>query len=401
MPYPPEPSLTVTDRPVGIDDLVAQTERAEQMVAEVRSRAASPNQSKIPPTFTAAQVAALCGLDKAQFDYRVSRGILPAGVQRTPGARREYPLADAIQCVRISHPPPRRPEGVGACVTTTANLKGGCGKTTLTMALAQSLSLRGLSVLAIDLDPQGSLTTLFGLHPDADVVEEDTIGPLCHGDQVSLEYAVRETYWPGLDLIPACSALNAAEFSLPARQRSEPGFEFWNVLNRGLESLRARYDVILIDTPPSLGYLTVNSFYASNGLVIPLPPNALDFLSSASFWKIFSDVFEGIRAARNVDKVFDFVHVVLSRVDVNDSASALVRRWISSTYADKVLPVEIPKTTVASAASVEFGTLYDIARYEGNAKTYQRAREAFDRVADQVLASVVASWERQAQTLKG
>ncbi|NJN00326.1 MAG: AAA family ATPase [Aquincola sp.] len=75
--------------------------------------------------------------------------------------------------------------------------------------------------------------------------------PLCKGDQESVEYAIRETYWEGLDLIPASASLFAAEFELPARQMTSRGerFEFWNVLNNGIEQARLDYDVIIIDTP--------------------------------------------------------------------------------------------------------------------------------------------------------
>ena len=105
--------------------------------------------------------------------------------------------------------------------------------------------------LAIDIDPQGSLTTLHGILPEAEVSEEMTIAPLCNGTSDDITPAIRSTYWDGIDLVAAAPFLFSAEFALPARQMQEAGARFWDVLNAGLEPVRDLYDVIVIDTPPS------------------------------------------------------------------------------------------------------------------------------------------------------
>ncbi len=265
------------------------------------------------------------------------------------------------------------------------------------MCLAQGLSLRGHKVLCIDMDPQGSLTALFGMLSDAEIEDEMTVGRiLIDGTEAdSLDLAVQETYWEGVDLIAANTNLYAAEFSLPARQMTDSSFQFWNVLNEGLVSLRDKYDVILIDTPPALSYLTINAFMASDGLIVPLPPNNLDFASSVQFWNLFGDLSSGLMESAGLTKKFDFLNILLSRVDASDVSSSVVREWIQATYGDKVFPVEVPKTTVTVSASTEFGTVYDITKYEGSLKTYRRAREAYDRVVDLVEQSVVVSWHQQ------
>jgi chromosome partitioning protein len=134
---------------------------------------------------------------------------------------------------------------------------------------------------------------------------------------------------------------------------------------------------------------------ASDALIIPLPPNNLDFASSVQFWNLFGDLSSSLMESAGLMKKFDFINILLSRVDVSDATSTLVREWIQATYADKVLPVEVPKTTVTVSASAEFGTVYDITRYEGNMKTYRRARDAYDRVADLIEQAIVVSWHQQ------
>jgi chromosome partitioning protein len=379
---------------ITIQDIVDQAARATEIVSQVRGRMLAPNARKKSPMFNASQLAGLCEVDKNQITYRISKGDLPAGTVNATGSRREFSLAEVREWVRAYRLGFQRPARADAMTIAIGNFKGGVSKTTTAMTLAQGLSLRGHRVLVIDMDPQGSLTTLFGILPDTEVDEDSTITALATGDQSSIEYAIRKTYWDGIDLVPASSSLFNVEFILPSRQMKEPEFEFWNVLHRGLEAARAEYDVIIIDTPPALSYGTVNAFMAADGLIVPTPPNALDFASSAQFWTLFSDLASNLTVETNTEKSFEFIHVLLSRVDPADAAAGVVREWIAATYAAKVLPVEIPKTTVTASSSAEFGTVYDISRYEGSAKTYRRAREAYDRVNEIVEQSIIAFWAK-------
>ena len=231
--------------------------------------------------------------------------------------------------------------------------------------------------------------------------DDDTALSLFTGDEQSIDYAIKETYWSGIDLVGASPTLFAAEFALPSRQMKDPGFEFWRVLDYGLDDARAKYDVIIIDTPPALSYVTINSMLAADGMVIPLPPSALDFASSAQFWDLFSDLCTQLYKGRKETKTFEFIDVLLSRVEASDTASSVVRQWIIEAYGEKVLPIEIPKTSAAGAAAAEFGTVYDLPKGSISAKTYARARDAYDRFGALVEVQVNAVWAKQLDNLKG
>ncbi|MGE3606615.1 MAG: AAA family ATPase [Lautropia sp.] len=372
-------------------------DRATGMVEQIRGRLLAPDIRKVAPTFSATQLATLCGVEKSHINYRLTKSDLPVGRLTPSGAKREFTLEQLRQWTRAYRAERMRPLGAQAFTIAIGNFKGGVAKTTTAMVLAQGLSLRGHRVLVIDTDPQGSLTTLHGLLPDVEVDEDMTLYPLYESLQADVRYAIRSTYWDGIDLIAAASILYTAEFSLPARHLEHRNATFWDVLDNGLQSVRGLYDVIIIDTPPSLSYLTTNALWAANGIVVPVPPSGLDFASSAQFWTLLADLAGKIDLQRGaaVGKHFDFLHVLLSRVDSADPAMSAVRGWIQATYGEYVLPIEIPKTTVATNKAAEFGTVYDVQKYEGSAKTYKRAFDAYDRFVELVEDSLVEAWRAQ------
>lgn len=388
------PSPAASRTTIDMQRIQALALRAESMVGQIRQRLLAPESRKVAPSFSTAQVAALCGVDKAHVNYRVSKGDLPQGRLTPSGGKREFSLSEFRAWTRAYRGDLMRPPGQRALCIAVANFKGGVSKTTTSMILAQGLSLRGHRVLAVDIDPQGSLTTLHGVLPETDVSVDMTISPLCHGEATDITPAIRSTYWDGIDLVAAAPFLFSAEFALPSMQMRDPHARFWNVLRSGLEPVRDLYDVIVIDTPPSLSYVTINGLWAADGIVVPLPPSGLDFASSAQFWSLLSDLGGNLDQREPADggKQFDFLHVLMSRVDPSDAVVPAVRQWIQATYGEFVLPVEIPRTTVTTNKAAEFATVYDVQKYDGAAKTYKRAIDAYDRFVELVEQSLAETW---------
>lgn len=379
---------------IGPDELLELAATADEMLAQVRESMLKPYPRKIPPQFSTTQLAALCGIDRPRLNYVISKGELPLGTLQGSGRARTFTLAETRQWIQAEAKISKRPVGERGKIIVVSNFKGGSTKTTTAMTLAQGLTLRGRRVLIVDLDPQASLTSLCGLLPDAEIQEEMTVMPLIYGEQESLSYAVQPTYWDGMDLIPGAPGLFAAEFAIPHTVAKEPGFHFWEILAPSLRHLAEEYDAVVIDTPPSLSYLTINALMAADGMLMPLPPNALDFASAAQFWNLFSDLTASFKN-RHFEKRFDFMNILLSKVNAQDPSSAVVRDWIMTTYAAKVLPVEIPLTSVTSATATEFATVYDVSKWDGSAKTYARARDNYDRLVEIIDAKLVHLWCQQ------
>jgi chromosome partitioning protein len=387
--------ITIPD-PVSIDDLNQLSVRASGIIAELRKRMLLPNAIKNPPTLTTEMVASLCDLKSEQLLYRIRKNPdVPQGTSVSNGRRREFTLEEAQTWSKIERSKYLRPAGAKAVTIGFAFFKGGVTKTTTTMTLAQGLSILGHRVLNIDMDPQGSLTTLHGLLPDSEIEDEDTLGPLFHGEQKDVRYAIRKTYWPGIDLIPAASAMFSAEFALPAQQMRDRDFQFWDVLNKGLDAVRDDYDVILIDTPPSLSYMTINAFFAADGMIVPMTASMLDMASSAQFWSMFSDLAASISTRLPAPKQYDFIKILLAKINNSDTTTRAVREWITTVYGGKVMPVEIPLTAVSGSAASEFATVFDISKYEGDARTYKRAREAYEALALAVEESIRMVWAKE------
>jgi chromosome partitioning protein len=201
----------VLDDGIPLAEVLTQAGRVQAVVSQVRGAMLAPENRKTPPRFFTGDVMGLTGLDKNAMDVAIRKRALPVG-KLGVGNRREFTLEELQAWVRHYRAEALRPAGTHAVTIAVANFKGGVTKTTTALTLAQGLSLRGHRVLVIDTDPQGSLTTLFGILPDTEVRRDDTMLPLVEGAQESLRYAVQPTYWKGIDLVAVAPLLFGAEF---------------------------------------------------------------------------------------------------------------------------------------------------------------------------------------------
>ena len=181
---------------------------------------------------------------------------VPDGV---PEDEQAAPVEEHPRLQAVPEPTPApEPEGaVMANVIVLANQKGGVAKTTTTLNLGVALREMGHRVLVVDLDPQGNLTMSQGMNPDA--IDRSMFDVLVHRIPISDVIKTVE-----VDVAVASIDLAGAELALSALIGRE------RALEKALVEVRDRYDYILIDTPPSLGLLTINAFVAAEGVIVPV-----------------------------------------------------------------------------------------------------------------------------------
>lgn len=208
------------------------------------------------PFFSTKEVADLLGVDP-----KTVRRYLKDGLIRGTRIGRDYRiLSESISAlVPGSELAPRPPHPTLAPISAVVNQKGGVGKTATAHNLAAGLKLLGREVLLIDLDPQAHLTVSVGLAPDSIT---SSVYQVLLGSATAAEIIVRTKR--GLDILPATLDLSGAEIELV----NAPMREF--LLKDGIEGLRDKYDHIIIDCPPSLGFLTLNALVAADQVLVPV-----------------------------------------------------------------------------------------------------------------------------------
>lgn len=170
-------------------------------------------------------------------------------------------------------------------VIAIANHKGGVGKTALAQNLGVLLANRGRRILLVDLDPQASLTSAFGI----EATEKNLSSVLGGAEEgfLSLDDIIQNV-GERLDLAPSDISLAAAELGMIGRVGRE------NVLKRSLHTVQGRYDVALVDCPPSLAILTINALNAANGVLIPTQPQATDLRGLRLFLQTLDQLRRGL-----------------------------------------------------------------------------------------------------------
>ncbi len=362
----------------------------------------APEKSKELRFFTSAEVSSLLGLSTSHLRKMHFDGKIPQ-VQSDTRGHKQYSSKDLYD-IRVAlaqnskSPQNFLPGRVGdehMQVIAVTTFKGGSGKTTSTAHLAQALNLRGYRVLVCDLDPQASLSSMFGLRPELELDESITLYDAIRYDEpVPIRDIIQQTYFHNLDIAPGGLVLSEYETETPHAMRQGITPPFYLRLSAALDQVSNDYDIVLIDCPPQLGFLTMSALVASTGILIPVIPNMIDVASLSQYLTMATSLLKVVeKSGQNLN--YDFMRYVLCRYEPSDTPQSQMASFLRMHFGPRLMTEAFVKSTAVSDAGLRQNTLYEAVRGEITRSTLDRALESFNGVANELDATIKAAWGRE------
>lgn len=354
-----------------------------------------PDAQKTLRRFSLAEAADFVGVSQSYIKklHLQGKGVEPFV---TPTGRRSYTSEQMNELRDLLDRSPRRKAGDKLQVVSVVNFKGGSGKTTTAVHLAEYLSLRGFRVLVVDLDPQASLTALFGIQPELDG-NPSFYNALRYDDKrVSITEVRRPTNFPGLDIVPANLELQEYEYETPIAMHGKDaaaGRFFYTRIGASLSEVDGDYDVVVIDCPPQLGYLTLTALAAATAVLITVHPQMLDIMSMSQFLLMLGEILQSIEAA-GAKVSLDWFRYLVTRYEPGDVPQQEMVGLMQSMFARQMLKNPMVKSTAISDAGLTKQSLYEVERSEFVSSTYDRARESVDAVNGEIAELILNAWGR-------
>lgn len=369
-------------------------ERGGQMQQRLLEALAARHNVKTLPEFGIERAAQLAGCTANHLRNLEQRGDLPTPrlVEAGSTQRRIYNYNEVNRIREIIGKRPGRPDGAGCVRVVFSNLKGGVAKTTMSLHFAHYLAREGYRVLLVDADPQATITGAFGFIPDLDLNEGDDLFPALTEAPAQIAAAIKSTHWENLDLIPARLALQYADWKLsqPEERQNETLGPPPVRLHRALKTVEDRYDIVVMDTPPSLGMLSLNAIAAANLILMPIVPHMYDISSSVQYFRILEQLCALYEREINVQRL----SILLTKVDAGTETLNNIA-VINGAYGELLLSNRMGLTKELQKSASDQVSIYEIDQPRGSRDTYNRAIMMLDGVNSEILLAVRQLWQQE------
>lgn len=303
----------------------------------------------------------MVGRNRTTLLRAVEKGVVTPEKFKTSKKTKGYTLEEVNKLWDYFGTRPNSGKNREAICIAIQSFKGGVSKSITTVYLAEYLAQRGYKILVVDCDPQASATSTFGYLPDRCFDENDTLLPFFESLKSNVKYSILNTYFPGIDLIPSCLPFYEAEFKLAfAAAEATSAYaknQYFHELKSGLDELKNDYDLILIDSPPALGMVTINIVVAADAIIVPTPPSLYDFSSTVQYFKMLCEVMDKI----SPDKEYDFIKILATKANLTRANQKALYDIMQDNFTKtSMFDKEFKHLTDLDKISTIFKTIYDL-----------------------------------------
>lgn len=427
----------------GFKDLQALQDQSLKMQGWIRKQTFSPGNEKVLRRFSSWELAELVfKVNQNTFRGRLAAEPgLPSGEIEEDGRQRWFSLDEVNEMrrkmkVNRKSLMPYRPQNKRALRVAVANFKGGAGKSTVALHFAHAAALDGYRVLAVDFDPQATLSHSMGL---SDVSEEHTVWGIMARDLIretdrmnsavqgaesgrrlserrlpasisdtglgALRAAdfIKPTCWSTIDLVPSCANAAFVEFASAQYRHVNPDWSFFAAVSRWLDALPDdAYDIVIFDCPPAIGYQSMNAVFAADILYIPSGPGYWEYDSTTSFigqlaealadLAVFSADFPAGKS--RLPKEFLDVRFLLTRFEPGNDLHRAMRDAFGKVFGDRMTAHPIEHTRAVEQSGRFLASIYETDYRDMTRETWRRARATFDQAYEEFRDHLHRAWDK-------
>ena len=372
----------------GLEYVELIIDKCETILSTLEKAGKAPNNTKkIERKFSVNEASDLVGKSRVTLNKLERDGIIsPEKSKNSSNRTVGYSLNDINKLRKHFGNKTWRDPGDPCLKVAVQSFKGGVAKSVTSIHMAQYLAIQGMRVLLVDCDPQASATSSFGFMPDKNFDASNTLLPYLQGKQKELAYCVIDTYFPGVSLIPSCLPFYDAEFQLAFAaadaETVEERYGYFSEFVHAFDTIEKHFDIIIIDSPPALGMITINILTSADAVIVPTPPALYDFASTVQYFKMIKKIMGQVIP----DKQYSFIKILATKVDARESMQVEFLDLMREVFGKSMFNSVFLQTTEIQKCAAQFKTVYDIT------KPQARALNILDSVFKEVEFEIKKCW---------